>query len=147
MTPEELEALYSLVWSNAKKLWHPTGHFWDRARERHFTLADVVNAIGLGGIIEAHDDARPDIRVLFRDAHGTCVVISLTNWRVITVYYNAPDDSHISLNWTLYRWSKNMADVVNKLRVSTDVPLQAEHVVVRSAAVVNPNQGRQHGAH
>jgi|ERR1700679_2562619 len=91
-------------------------HFYDRASERAFTLDDAREAIRNGLVIEAHNDKAPDVRVLVRNQTGTCAVLSLNTLEVITVYYNAPEDTHAGMNWTPYTWRTDLTQVVKSLR-------------------------------
>jgi exonuclease III len=92
------------------------GHFEDRASERHFTLADAVSTLRSGLVVEVHNDKQPSLRALVRDSKGTCVVVELQSMRVITVYYNDPEDKHETLNWNLYRWNQDIMELVKSIR-------------------------------
>lgn len=92
------------------------GHFVDRKAERVFTITQVHDAVRSGDVIEIHNDAAPDVRVLMRDDQGTCVVVSLVTRDIVTVYYNAPHDQHSTLNWSLYRWSAPVLPLLRNLR-------------------------------
>ncbi len=91
-------------------------HFYDRASERYFSMEEAVAAIKNGLVVEVHNDRKPEIRALVRDSKGTCVVLSMNNLRVVTVYYNDPNDTHDTLNWNAYRWSVNLVEAVKSLR-------------------------------
>lgn len=90
-------------------------HYKDRATERHFTFAQAKDAIASGKPVEVNKEG-VDVRALFRRASGpnagTCAVVSLLTLDIITVYYNAPDDTHTTLNHNLYRWPVNVVDLV-----------------------------------
>ncbi len=91
-------------------------HFEDRAAQRHFCIEDAVDALRGGLVVEVHNDAKADVRALVRNAIGTCVVVSLLTFRVITVYYNDPADKHDTLNWNAYRWNQDVVALVKGLR-------------------------------
>jgi hypothetical protein len=85
-------------------------HFYDRATEREFTLDDAKETLRTGTVIEVHND-RGDWRALVRGKNGYCTVVSLETNRILTVYFNAPDDNHDTLNHKLYHGG-NAFDVV-----------------------------------
>lgn len=116
MSKEEKGFVHGFVRANAEKFSAGCGHFYDRATERSFTTADALEAIKGGLVVEVHNDRKPEIRALVRNAKGTCVVVSLTDFRVVTVYYNDPNDQHETLNWNAYRWPVNLVEAVKGLR-------------------------------
>jgi hypothetical protein len=116
MSKDELGFVVGYIRANATRLWSANGHFFDRASERHFTLDAAKDAAAKGVVVEVHNDRNPDVRALVRNAAGTCVVISLKSWEVITVYYNDPADAHDTLNWNAYRWQESMVTLVKNLR-------------------------------
>src|SRR5258708_17157992 len=73
-------------------------HFYDRAADRKFSFADAQDAIRGGLVVEVHNNRAPEVRALIRNQKGTCVVLSLSTWDVVTVYYNSPDDRHATLD-------------------------------------------------
>lgn len=93
-------------------------HFTDRASERVFTLADAREALAGGKVVEVHND-RKEWRALVRNRKGTCVVISLDTLELVTVYYNAPEDGHETLNHNLYADGKQI-DVVSVVKHAAD---------------------------
>jgi len=93
-------------------------HFYDRASERSFSFEEAKAVVATGSVVEVHNNASPEYRALVRNQAGTCVVVSLTDWTIVTVYYNAPDDTHSTLDYNAYRWSVNLVDVVKSLRRS-----------------------------
>ncbi len=62
--------------------------------------------------IEVHNNKAPDIRAVVRDGEGTCVVVSLLQWTVVTVYYNSPTDHHSTLDYSKYRWEQDITALV-----------------------------------
>jgi hypothetical protein len=91
-------------------------HFYDRATERSFSFNEAKSVLVSGTVIEVHNNAASEVRALFRNKEGVCVVVSLTDWTIVTVYYNAPDDTHQTLDYNAYRWSVNLVDVIKSLR-------------------------------
>ena len=116
MSKDEKGFIHGFVRANAERFVSGCGHYYDRASERYFGTEEVSAAIKNGLVVEVHNDRKPEIRALVRDQKGTCVVVSLSDFRVITVYYNDPNDQHETLNWNAYRWSVNLVDVVIVLR-------------------------------
>ena len=96
-----------------------SSHYYDRVSERSFTYEQAVNAIGAGKPIEVNKTGN-DVRALFRRQSGpnagTCAVISLKSWDIITVYYNDPNDQHDTLNHNLYRWNVDVSRLVAQLK-------------------------------
>jgi len=115
MTREERAFVHGLIRSRLERV---TGapHFYDRATERTFTLSDAVRTLRCGLVVEVHNNTPGDIRALVRDSLGTCAVVSLRSWQIVTVYYNAPEDPHNTLDWTPYRWRTNLVELVKELR-------------------------------
>lgn len=117
MNQTERAFIHGFIRNNAARaLDNSSIHFEDRASERHFSIEDAVEALRGGLVVEVHNDAKADFRALVRNAAGTCVVVSLVTFRVITVYYNAPSDAHDTLNWNAYRWNQDVAELVKGLR-------------------------------
>ena len=115
-TRDEKAFIHGFIRANADKAWSCNGHFSDRATERAFTLDDAKACVKGGLVVEVHNDKNPDVRALLRNSVGTCVVVSLKSWEIITVYYNDPTDEHHSLNWNAYRWPVNLVSLVKDLR-------------------------------
>ena len=116
MNREEVGFIHGFIRSAAFTVWSAKPHFYDRANERSFTLADAQAAVKGGLVVEVHNDRAPDVRVLVRNKLGTCAVVSLLTREIITVYYNAPTDGHETLNWGAYRWQQNVAALVKEIR-------------------------------
>jgi exonuclease III len=116
MSKEEKAFVHGFVRANAARFIGGCGHYYDRASERSFSGEEVAAAIKNGLVVEVHNDRKPEIRALVRDRKGTCVVVSLSDFTVITVYYNDPNDQHETLNWNVYNWQVNLVNVVKELR-------------------------------
>ena len=118
MIPTEVGMLVGFVRANASKV-SGQAHYEHRASERHFTLAQAVDAVASGKPVEVSKIGN-DVRALFRRQSGknagTCTVVSLITWNIITVYYNDLSDKHDTLNHNLYRWNANLVDLVKGLR-------------------------------
>jgi hypothetical protein len=116
MNKQEVAFVHGFIRSANFSVWSGKAHFYDRASERSFTLADAQSAVKGGLVVEVHNDKAPDVRVLVRNQAGTCAVVSLQSREVITVYYNAPSDGHETLNWGAYRWAQDVVALVKSLR-------------------------------
>lgn len=114
MSKDEKGFVHGYIRANARAA-SGTGHWTDRATERQFTMEDATSALLRGLAIEVHNDKAPSIRALVRDQRGTCVVVELGSMRIITVYYNDPEDKHDTLDWTPYTWQVNLVDVVEQI--------------------------------
>jgi hypothetical protein len=115
MNKEEIAFVHGFLRANVARLTGQ-GHFYDRAADRRFTLAEAKAAAAQGTVIEIHNDRSPDVRVLVRNKMGTCAVVSLVTFEIVTVYYNAPEDGHETLNWGAYRWNQDVVGLVKELR-------------------------------
>ena len=111
---DEMAFAHGFIRRHADSVKSAAVHFTDRATERVFTLADAQAAIAAGMVVEIHNE-RKEWRALVRDRKGTCVVLSLESWDVITVYYNNPADAHFTLDKGLYASGK-MMDVVQVVK-------------------------------
>jgi len=100
---------------SSKREYTGTAHYTDRASERHFTFQDVVQAVRTGLVVEVHNDKALALRAVVRDSKGTCVVVELTSQRIISVYYNDPEDKHDTINWAPYRWNQDIVELVKSL--------------------------------
>lgn len=116
MSKEEIAFVHGFLRGQINRLSAHVHHFYDRANDRKFTFEDAKQAASGGIVIEIHNDRNPDVRVLVRSKTGTCAVVSLKTFEVITVYYNAPTDEHDTLNWNAYRWNQNVVDLIKSLR-------------------------------
>ena len=118
MSAPEVGMLVGFVRANASKV-SGQAHYEHRAYERHFTLAQAVDAIASGKPVEVSKIGN-DVLARFRRQSGknagTCTLVSLITWNIITVYYNDPIDTHDTLNHALYRWNVNLVDLVKGLR-------------------------------
>ena len=102
---DESGFIHGFIRKRVQPLVHGSAHFYDRAGDRHITLADAAETLRTGSVIEIHND-RGEWRALVRSRIGTCVVVSLESNLVLTVYYNNPTDNHETLNHSLYQGGK-----------------------------------------
>lgn len=98
MTKAEVMAVETLVTS--VPAWTSKAHYDVRSRERSVTRFEVYQTIAFGECIEAKDDNR----VVMRHHTGVCVVVEIPTRTVVTVWYNAPEDKHYTLDLSQYRW-------------------------------------------
>jgi hypothetical protein len=114
MNPTEVAFAHGFIRAHAAKAHSAVFHFTDRATERKFTLEDARHALACGKVIEIHNE-RKEWRALVRDRKGACVVLSLDTFSVVTIYYNAPEDGHETLNHALYAGGKQI-DIVEVIK-------------------------------
>lgn len=103
MSLEEVEFFTSFV---RKKEWIMSGHIQQRMEERGGTLADILEVIGYGDLIEYHQRDGHS-RLLFRGTRAIhkwvpCVVVELLSNRIITIYWNHVDDHHRTIKMDIY---------------------------------------------
>lgn len=115
MSPAERGFIHGYIRANVTRV---TGapHFYDRASDRHFTFVEALDAVRGGLVVEIHNNRAPEIRVLLRNQKGTCAVLNLQSWDIVTVYYNDPEDKHETLDWSPYRWTQDVVALVKNLR-------------------------------
>lgn len=107
MTPAEIHAVEARV--KRVPAWVSQPYYAVRARERNVSRLEVYRAIAFGQAIEAKDDDR----VLMRGSDGVCVVVEIPTRKIVTVWYNSPDDQHWTLDLSQYRWNVNLVTWVN----------------------------------
>ena len=78
-----------------------TNHAIDRAHEAGVWPFELEWALQYGRLIEFHNETGTR-RILVRD-HGICVVVDLDKRVIITVYRNAEDDHHSTLDRSVYQ--------------------------------------------
>src|SRR5271165_4786314 len=81
-------------------------HAKDRMAQKHVTPEQAMLAIQSGQVIELHNDAGT-LRTLLRvDLQSTsvCVVLDLDRRAIITVWRNAVNDTHRTLDLSAYQW-------------------------------------------
>lgn len=70
---------------------------------RPLSHEDIKRAVRAGAIIEINDGPEhDDMRLLVRDDRGTCVVYSVGLHKIVTCWWNDPDDHHSTLNLSEY---------------------------------------------
>lgn len=85
-------------------------------RGRIFSHAEVLDALKTGRVIEVNSFGR----VLVRSAKGICVVASIRDRRVITIWFNRPSDKHKTLDLAAYTWKIDAAAYVKSLGGQND---------------------------
>jgi len=116
MNEMEKAFIHGYIRANAHKANANHVHFYHRASDRHYTLAEATEVLQNGLVVEVHDLAAPSYRAVVRDRKGNCVVTDLRIMTVITVYYNDPEDKHEGLNWSAYRLNTDIVELVKKIR-------------------------------
>ena len=94
------------------------GHSLDRCREKGITLAEVQHVLKTGQVIEVHENFRPDVRAVVRGTTGThdvCVVLSLCDREVKTVWFNNSLDTHRTLDYSQYQWQVDGVALADRL--------------------------------
>lgn len=82
----------------------------------HITVFNVLNALQNGRVIEVNNDSltpkgEVDIRVVIECVivwRKVVVVVGLVSRNVITVWQNAMNDHHATLDWANYTWETNL---------------------------------------
>lgn len=115
MSDLERDCVNAFIHVNVHRVTARCAHYEDKAKERSFTKSQALEAVKSGYVIEVHNNKAPDIRAVVRDKEGTCVVVSLKQWSVVTVYYNAPDDHHETLDFSKYRWEQDLTALIRGL--------------------------------
>lgn len=112
MNVNEINHVSNAVKNHASKVI--MNHASLRMRERGITENEIVNCLSSGNLIECHNNVKTDVRALFRkdnQERSICVVVSLITGKVITVWSNATDDHHESLNTAKYVWACDLTKV------------------------------------
>ena len=103
----------TLAYSTIKKLtkeartgadWKLTPHAGQMLSYRKLDINDVRDTVSEGELIEYNDDFGTR-HVLLRGESGVCVVVDLDLKELSTVFYNAPNDNHKTLNRSRYMLS------------------------------------------
>jgi hypothetical protein len=112
MTNEETVAVLNAVRSNTYKF---SPHAHERAMQKRVTETQVATMLGYGKVIEVHNNTASEVRVLMRGkvAGNWCnAVVSLTTKQVVTVFWNALNDTHRTLDKSQYKWSIDLKTVI-----------------------------------
>ena len=71
---------------------------------RAMSESEVLQSLRKGSIVEINDGPHHnDCRMLVRDDNGVCVVYSVGLHRIITCWWNDPNDTHSTLDMSNYR--------------------------------------------
>ena len=95
-------------WTVESGLIHASRRGYGRT---NFGRDEVADALKTGQVIEVNSCGR----VLMRSAKGICVVASVSNHLVITVWFNRPNDKHKTLRREEYQWKVNVIEYVTGL--------------------------------
>lgn len=121
MTPDEITFAETLIHSIQE--WDVTGT--DHARseaafkprvsgqtrgQSAISKQDIINTLKYGNVIELNDRGRLVVRLMKGKRAGTCVVVSIRDRKVVTVWYNDPRDTHATLRLSEYTWNVNVID-------------------------------------
>lgn len=93
-----------------------TSHAADRMAQKGVTAKDINLCLQYGTPVEIHNEAS-ELRVVLRFAYGkpkvaTCVVLGLSTGTIATVWKNAGNDNHGSLNLWAYGWNVNVCTLL-----------------------------------
>lgn len=115
MTQAERQAVTAFVRSRSNWSGLDNPHIRERKSKRSVTDADILSAIRLGNIIEAHANNYPAIRFVTRYQLGKrCIcVCAAMHGDIVTVWVNNPGDNHKTLNRSEYQWRVNLTSVFN----------------------------------
>ena len=122
-TIKEKEILTEILKKNSNKHIDICYHAKKRMEEKGIEPKDIIEALKSFKIIELHlKDG--DVRILIRgeatnDSNkNTCMSLSLSNMRIITVYQNCSIDSHKTLvreNYDNFNVENILKDLFNKI--------------------------------
>lgn len=106
MGKAEIEAAEAYV--HGLKAQELADHAFKRMDTKNVTLRDIFVTIKYGRIIEVNTEGS-GMRVLMRLDFGkpkvaVCVVLALDNLAVVTVWKNAGNDAHKTLDISQYQW-------------------------------------------
>ena len=130
MNSAEVRALKEAIRGlDPTKLYSFNWYIKKRMKQRGISRKDINRTIKEGHIIEAHNEKRDDIRILLR--HETkrglavCLVVSLKDHCIITVYINESSDNHPTLNWSEYQWNVDLVEEVMRFNAkgSQNLPI------------------------
>ncbi len=105
MSTREVAHLTALVHALGKRGLN--GHSIARCNEKGIRLSEVETVLQSGTLIEVHENFRPDVRAVVRGTVGAddvCVVLSLRDREVKTVWFNNSLDAHRTLDYSQYQW-------------------------------------------
>lgn len=113
MSPVERAIVETLV-HNTLDWSSKTFYLVGRMNERRITRADALQCLRYGNVVELQNVGR----VVMRDRTGVCVVADIPARHVVTVWYNAPDDNHYTLDNRLYQWHVDAVSFVQGLQAA-----------------------------
>jgi hypothetical protein len=119
MSDEEIDFVEYLLYAmSGWETVHALTHAAKRAREdgrhetRQVTHAEILRCIKTGRCIEVNSFGR----ILIRDKHGICVVVSLCDRHAVTTWKCDVKDTHQTLDRSIYKWKVNVIEYIKGLR-------------------------------
>lgn len=112
MSQDETVAVLNAVRSNTYQF---SAYALNRSNQRKVPVEQVATMLGYGKVIEVHNNAENEIRVLVRGkvrGNWCNAVVSLTLKTVVTVFWNDLNDTHRTLDKSQYKWSVDLKTVV-----------------------------------
>ena len=114
MTENERMAAETYAHTLPRYEWKSNAHVTDRMTQKRISDAEVTLALRRGHIVEIHGNNAPDIRFVMRyetDKRAVCVCSS-TKGNVITVWANALNDNHHTLDLSQYKWNVDICGIL-----------------------------------
>lgn len=87
-------------------------HLNERMGSKRITRDDVINALQAGQVIEVKDDNR----IVMRSDAGFVAVADMKTKVVITAWFNAPTDTHRTLDLSEYTWQVDITKFMRKFQ-------------------------------
>jgi hypothetical protein len=115
MSQDEIKFLLAQVRSRSLTFHQ---HAFDRMKQKNIREPQILASLSYGSIVEAHNDAAGEIRVLVRGkvlGDFVCSVVSLTKNQVITTYWNKAGDHHKTLDKSAYQWDTDLTQIDRRL--------------------------------
>lgn len=109
MTPAERQHVENHI--HGLRGWILKPHAIKRGLERVVDTDALYTTMRIGDVIEVHNDVPAQIRAVLRADLGNasiCVAADLTNREIVSVWVNALDDQHDTLNLGNYRWQVDL---------------------------------------
>lgn len=91
-------------------------HAMDRMKQKRVTEAQISAMLTYCSVIEIHNNAPGDLRVLVRGkvrGDYVCAVVSLVTNQIVTTYWNAAGDHHKTLDTSEYTWTASVRDALS----------------------------------
>ena len=114
MTTGEVIAIKSEV-KNIRPILKLIPHAEERMEQKGVTGEDIKRVLDNPKVVEIHNCAKNDIRVLLRrdfERFACSIVVSLTTKEIITTYKNRKEYCHKAIESGLYQWKVNVEQVL-----------------------------------